>query len=104
MPWPGMEGPVRKAKTTDTSVREAPQRPTDGITVEELAPRLRKKVRVVVQSSSTALRQRPVQGTFRVCVIGHLRTEKDPLPKHENRSVGRGFFTALHPFGAYALT
>jgi glycosyltransferase involved in cell wall biosynthesis len=32
-----------------------------------------------VQSSSTRLRQRPVNGSFRVCVIGHLRAEKDPL-------------------------
>jgi putative glycosyltransferase (TIGR04348 family) len=32
-----------------------------------------------VQSSSTRLRQRPVKGRFRVCVIGHLRAEKDPL-------------------------
>jgi putative glycosyltransferase (TIGR04348 family) len=46
---------------------------------EELAPRLRRKVRVVVQSSSTTLNHRPVKGKFRVCVIGHLRPEKDPL-------------------------
>src|SRR6185295_11772983 len=45
----------------------------------ELAPRLRQKVRVVVQSSSTALRHAPVGRRFRVCVIGHLRAEKDPL-------------------------
>jgi putative glycosyltransferase (TIGR04348 family) len=46
---------------------------------EELPPRLRRKVRVVVQSSSTRLRHRPVKGPFRLCVIGHLRAEKDPL-------------------------
>ena len=45
----------------------------------ELAARLRKKVRVVVQSSATTLRHRPVSGRFRICVIGHLREEKDPL-------------------------
>lgn len=45
----------------------------------ELPVRLRRKVRVVVQSSSTRLRQRPVARGFRVCVIGHLRAEKDPL-------------------------
>jgi hypothetical protein len=44
----------------------------------ELAPRLRRKVRVVVQSSATTLRQAPVRRRFRVCVIGHLRAEKDP--------------------------
>lgn len=46
---------------------------------EELAGRLRKKVRVVVQSSATTLRQRRVKGKFRICLIGHLRAEKDPL-------------------------
>ncbi len=46
---------------------------------EELPARLRSKVRVVVQGSGTRLRQRPVKGKFRVCVIGHLREEKDPL-------------------------
>jgi len=49
---------------------------------EELPPRLRGKARVVVQSSATALRHRPVKGKFRVCVIGHLREEKDPLRTH----------------------
>jgi putative glycosyltransferase (TIGR04348 family) len=46
---------------------------------EELAPRLRDKVRVVVQSSSTALRHKPVKEKFRLCVVGNLREEKDPL-------------------------
>ena len=46
---------------------------------EELPARLRRKVRVVVQGSATGLRQRPVKRKFRVCVIGHLREEKDPL-------------------------
>jgi putative glycosyltransferase (TIGR04348 family) len=46
---------------------------------EELPARLRRKVRVVVQSSSTGLRHRPVSGQFRICIIGHLRAEKDPL-------------------------
>jgi putative glycosyltransferase (TIGR04348 family) len=46
---------------------------------DELPEGLRNKVRVVVQSSSTTLRQNPVKGRFRVCVIGHLRAEKDPM-------------------------
>ena len=46
---------------------------------DELPPRLRSKVRVVVQSSATRLRHEPVGGRFRICVIGHLRAEKDPL-------------------------
>jgi putative glycosyltransferase (TIGR04348 family) len=45
----------------------------------ELPPRLRSKVRVVVQSSNTRLRHTPVHGAFRVCVLGHLRAEKDPM-------------------------
>jgi len=39
----------------------------------------RKQVHVVVQSSATRLRQQSVKGTFRICVIGHLRAVKDPL-------------------------
>jgi putative glycosyltransferase (TIGR04348 family) len=46
---------------------------------EELRAPLRKKARVVVQSSATTLRHRPVSRGFRICVIGHLRDEKDPL-------------------------
>jgi putative glycosyltransferase (TIGR04348 family) len=46
---------------------------------EELPEALRRKVHVVVQSSATGLRHDPVKGRFRVCVIGHLRAEKDPL-------------------------
>jgi putative glycosyltransferase (TIGR04348 family) len=38
-----------------------------------------RKVHVVVQSSSTRLRHKPVRDTFRICVIGHLREVKDPL-------------------------
>src|SRR5712692_2757133 len=46
---------------------------------EELPEGLRSKVSVVVQSCATRLRHAPVKGKFRVCVIGHLREEKDPL-------------------------
>src|SRR5688572_1082104 len=45
---------------------------------EELKQRHRRKVRVVVQSSSTLLRHSPTR-RFRLCVIGHLREEKDPM-------------------------
>jgi len=47
--------------------------------IEALPPRFRRKARVVVQSSATRLRHDPVKGKFRICVIGHLREEKDPL-------------------------
>ena len=47
--------------------------------LDELAPRFRRKTRVVVQSSATRLRHAPPKTGFRLCVIGHLREEKDPL-------------------------
>jgi putative glycosyltransferase (TIGR04348 family) len=47
--------------------------------LEELPARFRRKARVVVQSSATRLRHAPPKKTFRLCVIGHLRGEKDPL-------------------------
>ena len=47
--------------------------------IEELPARLRGKARVVVQSSPTRLRHAPVKSRFRICVIGHLRPEKDPM-------------------------
>src|SRR5258707_2793869 len=45
----------------------------------ELAAPVRKKARVVYQSSDCALRHTPPQNRFRVVVVGHLRAEKDPL-------------------------
>jgi putative glycosyltransferase (TIGR04348 family) len=48
--------------------------------IEELAPHLQSKARVVVQSSATRLRHHPAKkGPFRLSVVGHLREEKDPL-------------------------
>jgi putative glycosyltransferase (TIGR04348 family) len=47
--------------------------------IERLPKRLRRKARVVFQSSATNLRHAPMKRAFRVCVIGHLREEKDPL-------------------------
>jgi putative glycosyltransferase (TIGR04348 family) len=47
--------------------------------LEELPRNLRRKATVVVQSSATRLRHAPVKGKFRLCVIGHLRAEKDPM-------------------------
>lgn len=46
---------------------------------KELPARLRGRVHVVIQSSASLLRQRPVKRGFRLSVIGHLREEKDPL-------------------------
>ncbi|HEV8096870.1 MAG TPA: selenoneine biosynthesis selenosugar synthase SenB [Burkholderiales bacterium] len=47
--------------------------------IKELPKRLRSKARVVYQSCSTRLKHKPVKRKFRLCVIGHLREEKDPL-------------------------
>jgi putative glycosyltransferase (TIGR04348 family) len=47
--------------------------------IKELPRRLRPKTSVVYQSCSTKLKHKPAKRTFRLCVIGHLRGEKDPL-------------------------
>jgi putative glycosyltransferase (TIGR04348 family) len=47
--------------------------------IESVPKRHRRKARVVIQSSSTSLKHNPVKRHFRVCVIGHLREEKDPM-------------------------
>jgi putative glycosyltransferase (TIGR04348 family) len=47
--------------------------------VLELARRLRGKVRPVYQSARVSRRTRPPRHEFRVCVLGHLRDEKDPF-------------------------
>jgi putative glycosyltransferase (TIGR04348 family) len=44
-----------------------------------LAPRLRRKTRVVFQSADPRTRRAPPARVFRVAVIGHLREEKDPF-------------------------
>jgi putative glycosyltransferase (TIGR04348 family) len=69
---------------TSAEARESLQRADRLIVLQreaakELAPKLRKKAKIVVQSSATGLRHQPAARRFRVCVIGHLRDEKDPL-------------------------
>jgi putative glycosyltransferase (TIGR04348 family) len=46
---------------------------------EELEPRHRAKTHVVYQSAKPVKRQPPTKRYFDVCVIGHLRDEKDPF-------------------------
>lgn len=47
---------------------------------QELAPSLREKVRVVLQSAKPPPGGiRKIQRYFQVCVVGHLREEKDPF-------------------------
>lgn len=45
--------------------------------LNELTRPLRKKARVVYQSSDVSLRHQPVRSRFRAAVLGHLRGEKD---------------------------
>jgi putative glycosyltransferase (TIGR04348 family) len=47
--------------------------------LNELAPALRAKTYVVYQSAATQARRAPLKRAFEVCVIGHLRPEKDPF-------------------------
>lgn len=50
------------------------------LVADALPPEFRSRVRVVHQSvSGPALARRPSRRTFDVCVVGHLRREKDPL-------------------------
>jgi putative glycosyltransferase (TIGR04348 family) len=47
--------------------------------LRELDPVMRRKARVVYQSSDSRLRHAPPATGFRIAVVGHLRSEKDPL-------------------------
>ena len=47
--------------------------------LQELSAVLRRKARIVYQSSDVRLRHAAVKGGFRIAVIGHLRPEKDPF-------------------------
>ena len=68
----------------DAAARDSLEAATVLVTLQgegarELAPRLRRKVRTVYQSADVRQRARPPRGKFRVCVLGHLREEKDPF-------------------------
>lgn len=47
--------------------------------LRELAPRLRRKTRVIYQSCEAIHRQAPIKSSFEIVVSGHLREEKDPF-------------------------
>ncbi len=71
---------IRSSKQARESLRLADRFITlQRLAARELAPGLRRRVAVVVQSSATRLRHRPVARGFRAVVIGHLRVEKDSL-------------------------
>lgn len=69
---------------TDPSAQASLQMATLLVTLQdmgglELARRLRPKVRVIYQSARVSRRAAPPRRRFRVCVLGHLRAEKDPF-------------------------
>ena len=45
----------------------------------DIPARFRKKLEIIYQSARPAARRAPLARTFEVCVVGHLREEKDPL-------------------------
>src|SRR5256714_6958805 len=47
--------------------------------LDQLAPSVREKARVVYQSAAPRITHRPQREPFRIAVIAHLRSEKDPL-------------------------
>ena len=47
--------------------------------LKELSAKHAAKTRVVYQSAAPIVRRPPLKKSFEVCVIGHLRAEKDPL-------------------------
>jgi putative glycosyltransferase (TIGR04348 family) len=47
--------------------------------LDELAPALRRKAHVVPQSCTSRLEHAPTKSKFRLCVVAHLREEKDPF-------------------------
>lgn len=47
--------------------------------LDELTPQQRRKARVIHQSVATSLVPAPPKRKFRICVLGHLREEKDPF-------------------------
>lgn len=47
--------------------------------LNELAPDLRRKTRVIYQSTRSIRRMPPLKSCFEICVSGHLREEKDPF-------------------------
>lgn len=68
----------------DKEAQESLELATDLILLQEaglaeLAPRLRAKARIVYQSAEQIQRRSPSKTSFDVCVIGHLRREKDPF-------------------------
>lgn len=68
--------------------------------LQELSPALRRKARVVYQSSDVRVRHAPVKDRFRIAVVGHLRPEKDSFRAADAlRHVGREALVELLQIG-----
>jgi putative glycosyltransferase (TIGR04348 family) len=68
---------------------------------EVVPPEYRGKLRVIHQSAPPGLPRRPAQRSFRVCVAGHLREEKDPLrPAYAVRDLPPSSRLRVDHFGA----
>ncbi len=68
---------------------------------EVIPPEHRGKLRVIHQSAPPGLPRRPAQRSFRVCVAGHLREEKDPLrPAYAVRDLPPSSRLRVEHFGA----
>jgi putative glycosyltransferase (TIGR04348 family) len=66
-----------------------------------LPPDQRDKMRVIYQSARPISRRDPVRRSFRICVAGHLRAEKDPLrPALAVRSLPASSRIQVHHYGA----
>ena len=73
------------------------------LVAEAIPPEFRARIHVVHQSSTGSVRpRRPSQDTFDVCVVGHLRQEKDPLraARAARDLPGRSRLRVLHAGGA----
>ena len=71
---------IRTDETAQESLRLATRMIVlQAMGLQELAPALRRKTRVVYQSAQTVPRLAPLKSCFEVVVSGHLREEKDPF-------------------------
>lgn len=67
---------------------------------ETVPPEHRGKVRVIYQSARPIAQRSPVTSSFRVCVAGHLREEKDPLrPAYAVRDLPAGSRLRVEHYG-----
>lgn len=72
-----------------------------GLIADVLPLDQRSKMRVIYQSAQPIPRRNPAKRSFRVCVAGHLREEKDPMrPALAVRSLPSSSRIQVHHYGA----